>query len=63
MADVDRKPILDRTFTLLAAPFLLGKQALGLIFSPDEEAPPEPPGPTPLRISITPPEHAIKRRG
>lgn len=62
MADEPRTPILDRLATLVAGPFLLGREALSFAFRPDEEAPPEPP-PAPLRLTITPPEHAIKRRG
>jgi hypothetical protein len=58
-----RKPTLDRTLALLAGPFLLGRQALSLAFLPDEDAPPEASPETALRITVTPPEHAIKRRG
>ena len=64
MADETRKPILDRMAALVAGPLLLGREALGLVFRPDREAPPgTPPEPVPLRIPITPPEPAIKRRG
>ena len=64
MADVTRKPILNRAAALLAGPFLLGQKALSLVFQPDEASPADPPPePIALRISITPPEHAIKRRG
>ena len=60
----DRTPLLDRAATLLATPFLLGRQALSLAFLPDRDAPPEtPPGPVPARLAVTPPTHAIKRRG
>lgn len=62
MADTPRKPLLDRAAALVAGPFLLGREALSLVFRPDREAPPETP-PAPLRITVTPPEHAIKRRG
>ena len=64
MADLNRKPIADRAAALLAGPFLLGKQALSLAFLPDGDAPPEaPPGPPLPRLTVTPPEHANKRRG
>ena len=63
MADASN-PLLDRATALLAGPLLLGRQALGFLFSPE---PPEPPAsaalPTASRITVTPPEHAIKRRG
>ncbi|HEX4845440.1 MAG TPA: hypothetical protein VFV26_04420 [Geothrix sp.] len=59
MADVNRKPILDRATALLAGPFLLGQRALGLAFLKEEGPPPD----AAPRISITPPDHAIKRRG
>lgn len=63
MADVIRKPIVDRATALLAGPFLLGRKALGLVFPPGKDSPADPPPEPALRISITPPEHAIKRRG
>lgn len=64
MADALRKPFLDRATALVAGPFLMGREALRLAFLPDKDAPPEtPPQPAPARITITPPEHAIKRRG
>ena len=63
MADETRKPIVERATALLAGPFLLGQRALSLLFQPDKEAPPEVPAQAALRISVTPPEHAIKRRG
>ncbi|GLH73019.1 hypothetical protein GETHLI_15210 [Geothrix limicola] len=67
MADVTRKPIrqpiVDRATALLAGPFLLGQRALGLVFQPDKSPGDPPPEPAALRISIKPPEHAIKRRG
>ncbi len=63
MADANRQPLLDRAAALVAGPFLLGQRALSLAFLPDKPSPPEPsPDATP-RIPITPPEHAIKRRG
>jgi hypothetical protein len=63
MADSIRKPILDRAAALLAGPFLLGREALAVLSRSDADARPEPLRATPLRPSITPPEHAIKRRG
>jgi hypothetical protein len=64
MADETRKPILDRLAALVAGPLLLGREAMSLAFRPDKEAPPEtPPERMPLRLTVTPPEHAIKRRG
>ncbi len=63
MADLNRKPILDRMTALAVGPFLLGRRALSLDWVHAEEKPPEPPAETPARITITPPEHAIKRRG
>ncbi len=60
MADLN-KPLLARATALLAGPFLLGQRALSLVLSADKEGPPS--EPAPARISITPPEHAIKRRG
>jgi len=63
MADSPRKPILDRATALLAGPFLLGQRALSLAFMPGKDSPPEAPPNTAPRITITPPEHAIKRRG
>jgi hypothetical protein len=64
MADTSRKPILDRATALLAGPFLLGQRALSFAFLPDQDAPPGRASETTAqRPSITPPEHAIKRRG
>lgn len=64
MANEIRKPIFDRLAALVAGPFLLGREAVSLAFRPDKDAPPEtPPEWTPLRLTVTPPEHAIKRRG
>jgi hypothetical protein len=63
MADA-HKPLLDRATALLAGPFLLGQRTLSLLFPPGKDAPPEaPPEGASLRITVTPPEHAIKRRG
>jgi hypothetical protein len=63
MADVTRKPIVDRAAALLAGPFLLGQKALSLVFQPDQDPTADSPPDSALRITITPPEHAIKRRG
>lgn len=63
MADTNRKPLLDRATALLAGPFLLGQRALGITFRREEDSPPGAPPATAPRLSITPPEHAIKRRG
>ena len=59
MADANRKPLIDRATALVAGPLLLGRRALSLAFLEEEGPPPE----APPRLSITPPEHAIKRRG
>jgi hypothetical protein len=63
MTDAVRKPILERAAALLAGPYLLGKQALSLTLLDGRNAPPETPPREARRLSITPPEHAIKRRG
>ena len=64
MADAPRKPLVDRATALLAGPFLLGQHALDVLFLPGKGAPPEPAGlDAACRITVTPPEHAIKRRG
>ncbi len=63
MAETTRKPIVDRATALLAGPFLLGQKALSLVFQPGKDSPGDPPPEPALRLSITPPEHAIKRRG
>ena len=63
MADVNRKPLVDRAAALLAGPFLLGQRALSLDWTHAEGSPPEPPAEAPARITVKPPEHAIKRRG
>ncbi|WP_257314171.1 hypothetical protein [Geothrix fuzhouensis] len=64
MADDTRKPMFNRLAALVAGPFLLGREAVSLAFRPDKDGPPEtPPKLTPSRITVTPPEHAIKRRG
>ncbi|MBI1751790.1 MAG: hypothetical protein HY014_12275 [Acidobacteria bacterium] len=63
MADLIRTPIVGRATALLAGPFLLGQKALSLVFPQAKDASADPPPEPALRISITPPEHAIKRRG
>lgn len=63
MANENRKPIIDRMAALVAGPFLLGRRALSLAWTRAEDSPPELPAETLARIAITPPEHAIKRRG
>ena len=64
MADSNRKPITDRLAALLAGPLLLGQRALESLSLPERDQPAEtPPKAAALRITITPPEHAIKRRG
>ena len=63
MTDESRKPILDRIAALAVGPFLLGRRALSLEWAHAEGRPPEPPPEPPARIAVTPPEHAIKRRG
>lgn len=64
MADAPRKPLLDRATALLAGPFLLGREALDLAFLRGQAAPPGgPPETASHRPTVTPPEHAIKRRG
>ena len=64
MADEHRKPLLERSAALVAGPFLLGREALGLVLRAEGGAPPEtPPDAAPIRITVTTPEHAIKRRG
>jgi hypothetical protein len=59
MADLTRKPMLDRVAALVAGPFLLGRRALSLDWAETQGSPPE----ASARINVTPPEHAIKRRG
>ena len=63
MADLNRKPILDRMAALVAGPFLLGRRALNLEWANAKASPPEPRTEATARIAITSPEHAIKRRG
>ena len=63
MADVNRKPILDRMTALMAGPFLLGRRALDFEWAHAQDSPPEVQPAAPARITVTSPEHAIKRRG
>jgi hypothetical protein len=64
MADLNPKAMLNRAVVLLAGPFLLGQRALGLLFLSRKGDPPEAlPKNAASRITVTPPEHAIKRRG
>jgi len=63
MAERDRRPITDRLAALVAGPFLLGRWALDFQWGEAPGSPPEPPPEPPARFSLTPPEHAIKRRG
>ena len=63
MADLNRKPILDRIAALVAGPFLLGRRALDLEWTDAQGSPPGPTAEAPARMTVTPPEHAIKRRG
>ena len=63
MADLNRKPILDRIAALVAGPFLLGRRALSLEWVSAKTSPPEQGTEATPRIAITSPEHAIKRRG
>ena len=63
MADVNRKQMLDRVAALLAGPYLLGRRALNLDWANAQGIPPERPAETPARLTVTPPEHAIQRRG
>ncbi len=62
MTDETRTPITNRALALLAGPFLLGQRALSLVFQ-KEDTPEAEPRTAASRITITPPEHAIKRRG
>jgi hypothetical protein len=63
MADANRKPMIDRMTALIAGPFLLGRRALTLEWVDTPDSPPEPHHEAPARMTVTPPEHAIKRRG
>ncbi len=59
----DRKPVFQRLAALLAAPFALGREAIAQVGSAFRGDPPEEAPPAPVRIAVTPPPHAIKRRG
>ena len=64
MMDELRTPFFQRATALLAGPWLLGQQALASVLSADRHGPPsESSEPGPLPLTLTPPEHAIKRRG
>jgi hypothetical protein len=63
MAELNRKPILDRMAALVVGPFLLGRRALNLEWVDAKASPPGPQTEANAGIAITPPEHAIKRRG
>ena len=63
MTELNRKPLLDRMAALVAGPFLLGRRALSLAWLDAQGSPPEPPPEASARITVTPPDHAIKRRG
>ena len=59
-----RRQILGSVASLLAAPLLLGKDALFQTFLPQgaKAEPPEAPE-APPRARINPPAHSVKRRG
>jgi hypothetical protein len=61
MTDPNRKPLVNRLAALLAGPFLLGRRALSFDWA--QASPPEPPPKATASITVTFPEHAIKRRG
>ena len=65
MDHANRRDILGRITAMLAAPFLLGRQALDLAARAGKETPPEAPPSERLsvRLAITPPSHSVKRRG
>ena len=63
MTELNRKPLLDRMAALVAGPFLLGLRALNLEWADAKASPPGPETEATARIAITPPDHAIKRRG
>ncbi len=63
MANVNRNQMIQRATALLAGPFLLGRRALSLEWVDTQASAPEPQPEAPVRITVTPPEHAIKRRG
>ncbi len=63
MAEPNRKPMIDRVTALVTGPFLLGRHVLSLDWSGAQGGPPEPSPEASARITVTSPEHAIKRRG
>ncbi|HEX7554633.1 MAG TPA: hypothetical protein VF378_13850 [Geothrix sp.] len=63
MAELNRKPILDRVAALVVGPFLLGRRVLNLEWIDAKASPPGPQTEATTGIAITSPEHAIKRRG
>lgn len=62
MAEETRTPITNRALALLAGPFLMGQRALSQVFHQEATSEAEPKAAA-SRLTITPPEHAIKRRG
>jgi hypothetical protein len=63
MAEANRTTALARLSALALAPLFLGRRALSLDWLQAENGPPAPQDNTLSRPAITPPEHAIKRRG
>jgi hypothetical protein len=61
MEPKNRRQILGSVASLLAAPLVLGKDALFRTFRP-QGAKPSPPEASP-RTRINPPAHSVKRRG
>jgi hypothetical protein len=61
MTDPNRKPLVARIAALLAGPFLIGRRALNFEWA--QASPPATRPEAPTGITLTPPEHAIKRRG
>jgi hypothetical protein len=63
MTELIRKPLLYRLAALVVGPFLLGRRALDLEWVDAKASPPGPVAEAPAPMTVTPPEHAIKRRG
>jgi hypothetical protein len=63
MTELNRNLMIDRVTALLAGPFLLGRRALSLDWADAQGSPPGPTAEAPEPMTVTPPEHAIKRRG